>query len=252
MKKLLVINLLSAILIVIILKISGACIAAFTDGSYGWPKIYGFEFSSIEISWQVVLLIIIALIIIYLITLFVMLSKIVKFKRLSLKLSKNQIILIFLGLFLVLASVTITVFEREKDVVVRHVIGRYGIPNDEYMSITVDEHNKGYVILKRFNGETTKMKASPKAIEAINRVNSESRVTLVSYRKNILLQTEYKISGIVATHHKPIVESKEQVFYIQYFRRSMDFGLLNPSHGKIYDKYFMKNYLERKEKEQNK
>ncbi|MDQ2085770.1 peptidoglycan-binding domain-containing protein [Herbivorax sp. ANBcel31] len=95
-------------------------------------------------------------------------------------------------------------------------------------------------------GEATKMKASPKAIEAVNRVNSESRLTLVSYRKNILFQTEYKISGIVATYHKPIVESKEQFYYIQYFRCRMNHSAFNPFNHKIRDKYFMKNYLERK------
>ncbi|MDQ2085758.1 hypothetical protein RBH29_04825 [Herbivorax sp. ANBcel31] len=251
MKKLLVINLLTAIFFIIILKISGACIAAFNDGSYGWPKIYGIEFSNIEISWQVVLITIIALMILYLITLFVMLFTIVRFKKLDLKLSKNQLILIFLGLFLVTASVTIAVFEREENVIVGGVLGSSPLP-DDYKSITVDEFNKGYVILKKYNEETTRMKASTKAIEAINRANNDVAVIFVSYRKNILLQTEYKISGIVATFNL-MVESKEQVYYMQYFRRRMDFHLYNPSHGKIYEKYRFKDYFrERKEQEQNK
>ncbi|MDQ2085762.1 hypothetical protein RBH29_04845 [Herbivorax sp. ANBcel31] len=252
MKKLLVINLLSAIFFIIILKISGPCLVAFFDGNYGWPKIYGIEFSNIEISWQVLLIIMIALIILYLITIFMMLFTIIKFKKLSLKLSKNQLILIFLGLFLVLASVTITIFEREKVVQVGFVIGQPPSP-DDYKSISVDEFNKGYVILEKLNEETTKMKASSKAIEAINRVNSEERPMYVSYRKNILLQTKYKISGILVITNMDI---KERVYYMQYFRRRMDFDRLNLSHGKIFDKYDLeyrkKRYLERKEKEQNK
>ena len=260
MKKLLVINLLTAIFFVIILKISGACIAAFNDGNYGWPKIYGIEFSNIEISWQVVLIIIIALMIIYLITLFMMLLKIVKFKKLSLKPSKSQLVLIFLSLFLVIASITVTVFEREESVIVGGIIGRPPSP-DDYKYIVVDEINKGYVILEKFNEETTRMKASSKAIEAVNRANSKGKergqVIFVSYRKNILLNTEYKISGIaVAGDVNVFIASKEHVYYMPYFRRRMDFDLLNPSHGKIYGKYYLeyrkKRYLERKEKEQNK
>jgi len=256
MKKLLVINLLTAIFFVIILKISGPCIVLSINNNFGWPKIYGIEFSNIEISWQVVLIIMIALMILYLITLFIMLFKIVKFKELSLKLSKNQLILVFLGLFLVLTSVTITIFEREIVVRVGALVEYHSPSPDSYKSISVDETNKGYVILEKFNEETTRMKASPKAIEAINRVNSEERPMYVSYRKNILLQTKYKISGIlVITNIKSIVESKEQVYYMQYFRRRMDFGLLNPSHGKIFHKYDLeyrrKKYMERKEKGQS-
>ncbi|TYQ18052.1 UNVERIFIED_CONTAM: hypothetical protein Cloal_0456 [Acetivibrio alkalicellulosi] len=125
MKKLLCINLVTAILFQIILKISGPCIAIGNSikGSFAWPKIYGIEFSDIEISWQVLLIIMIALMTIYLITIFKTIFTIVQFKNLSLKFSKSQLILIFLGLFIVIASITITAFEREEIYYFKQSIG---------------------------------------------------------------------------------------------------------------------------------
>ncbi|TYQ18049.1 UNVERIFIED_CONTAM: hypothetical protein Cloal_0452 [Acetivibrio alkalicellulosi] len=250
MKKLLFINLLVAIFFVIILKISGPCIVIENLGhydSFGWPKMYGIEFYYIGISWQVLLNIMIALMIVYLITLIKMLFTIFKLKKLSLKFSKNQLILIFLGLFVVISLVTITVFEREEAVSVRE----YYKFRLDYDSITVDEYNKGYVILKKFNGETTRMKASPKTMEfIINRAVIEKRNIRIYYRRNILLQTEYKISGVVLTWTGAVLP--EPQYYIPYFRRRKDFGLGgNLSHEKIYYKY-RKKYLERMERELDK
>ena len=161
----------------------------------------------------------------------------------------------FFGLFLVFASVTITIFEREKVVQVGFVIGKPPSP-DDYKSISVDESNKGYVILEKYNEETTRMKASSKAIVAVNRANSKGKergqVIFVSYRKNILLNTQYAISGIAITSALNVfIASKEHVYYMPYFRRRMDFHLYNPSHGKIYDKYRYKDYYKERRKNQN-
>ncbi|MDQ2087626.1 hypothetical protein RBH29_14430 [Herbivorax sp. ANBcel31] len=78
--------------------------------------------------------------IVYLITLFKILFTIVKLKNLSLKLPKSQRILIFLVLVIVIASITITAFEREESIVVGYMVG-CAISRGDYKSITVDEYN---------------------------------------------------------------------------------------------------------------
>ncbi|MDQ2087627.1 hypothetical protein RBH29_14435 [Herbivorax sp. ANBcel31] len=91
------------------------------------------------------------------------------------------------------------------------------------------------------------MKASPKAIEFINRANMKRRNIAVYYRKNILLQTEYEISGMVLAWQMH-AKDNETRYYMSYFRSPSDQGTVNPSHEKIYYKY-RRIYLEKMERE---
>lgn len=42
-----------------------------------------------------------------------------------------------------------------------------------------------------------------------------------------------------------VLMNLKQVYYMQYFRRRMDFGTLNSSYHKIRERYMLKKYLKK-------
>lgn len=228
MKNLAFVNLIFAVLFAIMLRLSAFCfLSHYLHGSRTTEmKMYGIQIVDFSVSWRVVLVIIILLFIAYLVCLFKLLITSVKLKHLSLKLSKNQVILIIISLVIVISSVIIAAFEREEYGSIR-ISPHASIDSPirplqpYYHSISVDVHNEGYIILTNTDGEI-KMRASSKAIDAVDKIlNSEDIVlVMISYRKNILFSTEYKISGIRNL-------GKDIVFYVSHLKRHDDFSLVD-------------------------
>ncbi|TYQ18041.1 UNVERIFIED_CONTAM: hypothetical protein Cloal_0439 [Acetivibrio alkalicellulosi] len=224
MKNLAFLNLIFAVLFAIMLRLSAFCILTHynTGERTTEMKMYGIQIGDFSVSWRVVLVIIILLFIAYLVCLFKLLITSVKLKHLALKLSKNQKLLIILSLVIVISSVIIAACEREEYGSIRIRPDKSLTPikhplQPVYISLTVD-NNKGFLFLEK-DDEAIRMKASSKAIDAVNTILDSEDIVLVmiSYRKNILFSQEYKISGIRNQDGRTIV------FYVSHLKRHDDF-----------------------------
>ena len=91
-------------------------------------------------------------------------------------------------MLLVFYGIEISNIEREDYIKVGNLF-EFSPSPDGYKSASIDESKKGYVILEKYNRETTIIKASQKAIDAIDRANNLNAglIIYISCRKNILL-----------------------------------------------------------------